>query len=252
VIDKHVKTKAGFAPYIVAAAGVITPGAYLLGYSFYDGYMNAFGVETGSFPVSTPNIYVFSYHTVGYLLLSIGEAAAKTLNKLLSPPNIYFLAITSCLVVVGIYSLFKMTQKKKHPIMLKLFEKIKIAVSWLHWKNNDFTKSVGIVGVASYSLLLLATVSIAVALFWWWLPMSASEKGKKIANDRIKLFLSKGCLADKNSNWNNCFCVVDEKGNEIHEGLLIAMNDNVVAIFKKDGSYIFKRKEGVILRRKMQ
>lgn len=213
--------------------------------------MNAFGVEIDGFPVSAPNVYVFSYQTVGYFLLSIGDAAAKALNLLLSPPTVYFVVGALCFFIGGIYLLIKAARKGPHPLLRKLFEKIKKIVSWLHWKNNDFTKSIGIVGLASYTLVLLASVSVAIALFWWLLPLSAYAKGKDVASDRIKLFRDKGCHADEKSKWDNCFFVVDEKGNQLHEGLLIAVNDSVVAIFKKDGSYVFKRQDGYLLRRKL-
>jgi hypothetical protein len=250
--DPTEKKKTGVAAIIVAAtAAILTPGAYLLGYEFYEGYMNAFGVETDGFPVSAPNVYVFSYQTVGYFLLSIGDVAIKTLNMLLSPPTVYWVSGVLCLCIGGIYWLLKTARKDPHPQLRTLFEKIKGVVSWLHWKNNDFTKSIGIVGVASYTLLILATASMSVALFWWLLPLSAYAKGKEVATERIKLFHDKGCHADEKSKWDNCFSVVDAKGNQLHEGLLIAMNDNVVAIFKKDGSYVFKRQDGFVLRRKL-
>lgn len=246
------KNNTGVAVYVVAAiAGIITPGAYLLGYAYYEGYMNAFGVETDGFPVSAPNVYVFSYQTVGYFLLSIGVAAAKLLDNLLKPPTVYWVLGVLCLFIGGIYWLLKAVRKEPHPQLRHILNKINLIVSWLHWKNNDFTKSIGIVGVASYTFSVVLTAAAAIALFWWLLPLSANAKGKEVANDRIGVFREKGCHADEKSKWDNCFLVFDEKGNQLHEGLLIAMNDNVVAIFKKDGSYVFKRQDGFVLRRKL-
>lgn len=250
--DQAKKTNTVVAAYVVAAiAGIITPGAYLLGYAYYEGYMNAFGVETDGFPVSAPNVYVFSYQTVGYFLLSIGVAAAKLLDQLSKPPTIYWVLGILCLSIGGIYWLIKAVRKGPHPRLQCLLGKINSIVSWLHWKNNDFTKSIGIVGVASYTLLVVLTASAGIALFWWLLPLGANAKGKEVANDRIAAFREKGCHPDEKSKWDNCFLVIDEKGNQLHDGLLIAMNDNVVAIFKKDGSYIFKRQDGFVLRRKL-
>lgn len=250
--DQTEMRKTSVVALIVASiAGILTPGAYLLGYAYYEGYMNAFGVETDGFPVSAPSVYVFSYQTVGHFLLSIGVVAVKALDKLLSPPTVYWVSGVLCLFVGSIYWLLKAVRKNPPPRLRKLFEKIKGVISWLHWKNNDFTKSVGIVGVASYTLIALLTAAGAIALFWWALPLSAHAKGKEVANDRIKLFRDKGCHADEKSKWDNCFFIVDEKGNQLYEGLLIAMNDNVVAIFKKDGSYVFKRQDGFVLQRKL-
>lgn len=250
--EQSEKKKTGIAAIVVATiAGILTPGAYLLGYAYYEGYMNAFGVETDGFPVSAPNVYVFSYQTVGHFLLSIGVVAVKALDKLLSPPAVYWALGILCFLIGGIYWLIKTVRKDPHPQLRKLLKKIKWGISWLHWKNNDFTKSVGIVGVASYTVIFLLAAAGAVALFWWLLPLSAYAKGKEIANERIELFRQKGCHADKKSKWDNCFFVVDEKGKQLYEGLLIAMNDNVVAIFKKDGSYVFKRQDGFVLQRKL-
>lgn len=246
------KKKTSIAALVVAAiACILTPSAYLLGYSYYDGYMTAFGVETDSFPVSAPNIYVFSYQTVGLFLLSIGVAAVKVLEKLLSPPVIYWVSGILCFSIGSIYYLLKAVRKNPSSRLRKFLDKIKRVISLLHWKNNDFTRSIGIVGMASYTIIVLLTAAGAVSLFWWILPLSAHTKGKEIANDRIKLFHDKGCHANEESKWDNCFFVVNEKGAQLYEGLLIAMNDNVVAIFKKDGSYVFKRQDGFVLQRKL-
>jgi hypothetical protein len=252
MIYQHKKTKASFAPYMVIAAGIIPPSAYLLGYAFYEGYLHAFGVATDGFPVSTPNVYVYSYQAVGFFLLGISDVVAKTLIKLMSPPSVFGIIGILFLVIGGIYWLLKTAQKEPHPGLRRRLERIKDVFSWLHWENNDFTKSVGIVGVASYSILSLATALMSVAIFWWYLPLSASAKGKEVATNSIKLYRENGCFVEEKSKWNNCFYVFDGKGNKIHEGLLIAMNADLVAIFKKDGSYVFKREDGFVLQRKLQ
>ncbi|MBV5295092.1 MAG: hypothetical protein JZU58_22370 [Curvibacter lanceolatus] len=252
IAPKSTEKKKGFMPFFVAAiAGILAPGAYLLGYSYYEGYMNAFGVETDGFPVSAPNVYVLSYQTVGYFLLSIGEVVVKALDGLLVAPIIYWAFGALGLSVGGIFWLLKAIRKEPHPLVQRFFEQVKRIISWLHWENNDFTKSIGIVGVASYSLVLLASVLISIALFWWLLPLSAYAKGKEVAANRIELFREKGCHPDPKSKWDNCFFIVDETGRQVHEGLLIAMNDSFVAILKKDGSYLLKRKDGYLLRRQL-
>jgi|GEM_PF-5874332 len=100
--DQQKKTKTSFAPYMVAAAGIIPPSAYLLGYAYYEGYINAFGVAADGFPVTTPNVYVFSYQAVGYFLLGLSDVVAKALIKLLSPPSVIWVISSLCLVVGGI------------------------------------------------------------------------------------------------------------------------------------------------------
>lgn len=234
---------------IAAVAAVLTPGAYLLGLSYYQGYLSAFGVESEGFPISAPDVYVFSYQSVGYFLLMLGEVSVKTLEKVLSPPLVYWVSTTLTLLITGIFLLLRLSRTKPHPRIQRVLSKIKAVVSWLHWKNNDFTKSVGIIGIASYSVVLLGTSAAAIALFWWILPLGAHSKGHSVAQERIETFLGKGCHIEAKTKWDNCFVVLDDKGVVVHEGLLIAMNDKEMAFFKKDGSYVFPRKEGTVLRR---
>lgn len=235
---------------IAAIAAVLTPGAYLLGLSYYQGYLSAFGVESDGFPISAPDVYVFSYQTVGYFLLALGELSVKAINKVFSPPIIYWASAILIVLVGAIYFLMKLARNGPHPRIQRTLVKIKAAISWFHWKNNDFTKSVGIVGVASYSAILLVTSAAAIALFWWLLPLSAYSKGHSVAQERIKLFMDKGCHEEPKTKWNTCFVVLDDKGGVAHEGLLIAINDKEVAFFKKDGSYVFPRKDDAVLRRR--
>lgn len=245
------KNTKGTSFFVGSLAVILPPGAYLLGLSFYQGYMNAFGVEADGFPISAPDVYVFSYHTVGYFLLSIGKAAADGLGWVFKPPILYWAAAFFSLSVGGIYWLIKAAKRTDRPRERIFFNRIKQLISLLHWKNNDFTRSVGIAGAASYVIILFAYGAMAVALFWWFFPLSAQSKGHEVASARIKTFLEKGCHADDKSKWDNCFLVIDGKGAVVHEGLLIAMSDKEIAVFKKDGSYVFSRQDNFLLRRKL-
>lgn len=249
--DQPTKSTKATPFFLGTIAIILPPGAYLLGLSFYQGYMNAFGVDADGFPIPAPDVYVFSYHTVGYFLLSIGKAAADGLGWIFSPPILYWTLAFFVLAVGGIYWLLKATKRADRTRETVLLNRIKGLISRLHWKNNNFTKSVGIAGVASYVVVLLAYGAMAVALFWWLFPLSAQSKGHEIASTRIKAFLEKGCYADDKTKWDNCFFVIDGKGSVVHEGLLIAMSDKEIAVFKKDGSYVFSRQEDYVLRRKL-
>lgn len=236
---------------IAVIAAILTPGAYLLGLSYYQGYLSAFGVESDGFPISAPDIYVFSYQTVGYFLLALGELSVNAIKKIFSPPFIYWVSAILIVVVGVIYLLLRLARNGPHPRIQRVLSKVKFVVSRFHWKNNDFTKSVGIVGVASYSAVLFITSVAAIALFWWLLPLSAYYKGHSVAQERIKIFMEKGCHEEAKTKWDTCFVVLDEKGAVIHEGLLIAINDKEMAFFKKNGSYVFPRKDDAVLRRKL-
>lgn len=239
--------------YIVIASifTIITPSAYLLGLSYYQGYISAFGVESDGFPISAPDIYVFSYQTVGYFLLALGELSVNAINKIFSTTFIYWVGAILIVIVGLIYLLLRLARSDPHPRIQRALSKVKSVVSRFHWKNNDFTKSVGIVGVASYSIVLLITSVAAIALFWWLLPLSAYSKGHSVAQEQIKIFMEKGCHEDAKTKWDTCFVVLDNKGAVIAEGLLIAINDKEMAFFKKDGSYVFPHKDDEVLMRKL-
>ena len=236
----------------VIAAALIAPAAYLLGSAFYQGYMEAAGVEPDDFPISIQDTYVRAYQAVGYFLLSIGKIVAGALERLIHPPVVYWVAAILCLVIGGIYWLLKVFKKESHPLLKKLIDKIGIIASRLHWQNNDLTKATGIVGGILYMLLVIAFVLMIAAALWWLLFVGGYLKGKDVAAEQIKSFIEKGCHEDEKTKWNNCISVLDEKGNEMHEGLLIAMNGKDIAILKKDGSYLFSRQKGFLIRKKLR
>jgi len=234
---------------IAAFIAIITPAAYLLGFSFRNGYISAFGVTDEAFPISTSDIYVFSYHAVGHILLAIGELASSFLTTLFKTQVICWTLVAVAFLTYCIYMLLRFTRSGSHPRIQWILSKVKVIVSRLHWKNNDFTKALGIVGLTSYGVIALATTAVSIALFWWIISMSARSKGTDLAQERIKIYLDNGCQVDAKTKWDSCVLVTDNKGNIIHEGLLIAVNDKNIAIFKKDGSYIFTRSDDFLLRR---
>lgn len=243
------KKSRGALGAIATLLALATPGAYLIGLSYYQGYMNAFGIDTDGFPLAAPDIYVFSYQTVGYLLLALGNAAGEFLNSLFSPPKLYWVLGSLGMSVGTVYWVIKMVRRGPRPRLSLAFNSAKRLISWLHWKNNDFTKSIGIVGLISYSALAAISSIAVVAVSWWLLPLGAYYKGQSIAEERIHAYREKGCQPDAKTKWDSCFLVLDNKGEVIHEGLLIAMNDKELAIFKQNGGYVFKRLDGQTLRR---
>ena len=93
------KSKSARLSLLVAAiATVLTPGAYLLGLSYYQGYLAAFGIGHEVFPISAPDVYVFSYQTVGYFLLMLGEGSAKSIERIFSPPVLLGVFVTIALL----------------------------------------------------------------------------------------------------------------------------------------------------------
>ncbi len=242
--DNYVKMISGVVALLVAIIAVLAPIAYLFGFAYYDGYMSAFGVDSGGLSISIQMVYVYSYQVFSFFLWEIAKVVGEGPNRLTSSPNVFWVVTCFVLTVGVLYGLQKAMQKTTKPSANKQFEKVKEIVF------GDFTKSIGIVFITWYSFVVLATGLITVALLWALLSLWPYAKGQFTATEQIKLFLEKGCHIDEKSKWNNCSFIIDEKGKTIHEGFLIGINDGFIAILKKDGSYVFKRKDGFVLRRK--
>lgn len=239
--------KIGFSLFFSFLLAVVTPAAYMVGDSYHQGYLNAFGINSDNFPIAAVDVYVLSYHTVGLFLISFGGFSAKLLEMVSSPPGLYLALLGFSSIVAGIYWLIKLSKNRK--IAVDSLGRIKAVVSWMHWKNNDFTKSVGIVGFASYGIFLIIYVVIASTLLWWLLPLSAFNKGEEMAKEKIKAYEEGGCVYNKKSGWNNCFSVIDSSGKIIHEGVLIGVNEKEIAIYKEGTSLVFHKNNDYVLRR---
>jgi hypothetical protein len=212
-------------------APLISVVAYLLGISFYQGYLNTFGVDSDSFPISTQYVYLNSYHAVTYILFNL---LSNTLSifEFLKQTNFSFIFII-LLNVLGL-----------------------IGGGWyLRKKDTSWTEK--IIAIVFIILLLypfLLLLLLGTAVFWWSPSHISSLAGQKIAEEKIVKFTKNGCTFDQrteNIKINTCSIIQNKDGKILHEGLLIAINDKDIAMFKKDGSYIFTRQKDWLIRRKL-
>lgn len=235
---------------VAALLGFLAPAAYLFGLSYHQGRLEAFGIEPDSFPLAAPDIYVLSYQTAGKFLLAIGVAAISLVKELLSPPLSYWIlpGIIGCAgcLSVGV-KLGKLPVSSLSP---QWTITIKRWLLWLHWKTNVFTAFFLVVSIVAYGAFSVIYLVGAISFFWWAPSFGPYYKGREEAKERISVYLASGCQADSKTRWDSCITIQDEKGKVIHEGLLIAINDKEVALFKKEGSYIFKRQDVPVISRR--
>ncbi len=223
--------------------------AYLIGISFYQGFQAAFGVSNAELPASTQYIYLCAYHAIGDILLEI-PIYFKELIINLSPCYLSAVFIT---IIGVIYALLWLKNKKKFPFCIKSkhFSKIEIIFSRLHWKNNNLTKSIGIVAIAIYFIITLFYIFIILLIFWFIFSLPSYSAGQERAEKLIKAFTEEGCHANSKTKWNTCHVVADSKGKTIHEGLILQMNDKEITMFKADGTYTFTRQKDWVIQRKL-
>lgn len=249
ILDGNEKKGAGrrITYFFGIIVGILTPAAYLVGYSYYQGYLGAFGVDSDNFPVSSSDVYVFSYQAFGLLLLGVGEFCLVLISKFFSKSyaHISGLVFFSLVIVVYFYlKILKIEARVKGGLLSACVNRI---VLFFNPGTNDLVKSILMVSVFLYVLSVLMVLTGAFALFWWFIPLMAHHKGESIAMDRISVFVENGCGYYKKEKWNNCFQVLDGDKKVIREGLLIGVNEKEIAMFEKNGSFIFQKKPEFVL-----
>ena len=103
---------------IGAVVAIITPVAYLIGISYYEGYLSAFGVDSNIFNPSIQKIYVYSYYVAGRILLKIYSYFSSGLN-IFTFPNYYLLIFTYTIFFYFVFRCNKVSSDEE------ILEKIK-------------------------------------------------------------------------------------------------------------------------------
>lgn len=244
------KTATPIALGILAAA--VAPLAYLIGFFYYQGYMTGFGVAAENFPISAPDVYIYSYYAIGRLLLTVVNLVTKIFDYAASPPVFYWIITCFAFTVLATYGLLQERRPKLCRYCQYGIKAFKTFAKWLHPKNNSFTKAIGINLILFYLICVLLAVLIYIGFFWWLFPWAAYSGGEDRANEEMVKFLAKGCQLEEKKKWNTCSVVLNEKNEVEHEGLFIAGNDKFFAFFNRNGSYVVPRKETHILKRRYE
>lgn len=235
--DKTVKS-IGRASIFTILLGILVPGAYLIGVCYYDGTLRAYGLDYESFPISGPDVYVIAYTAFGHFLLGIGLLIASLFETIFRPPGVYWALGIFLLLLFLVYQILIYSKNKKPLRKRKLYNILARVTSYLHWKNNSFTKALAIVVVPSYGAITALYLVVIICLFWWLIPLAAGKKAQQLENEKIADFQAHGCYVKEKQPWNNCFSLLDEKGQELVSGLLVAITQDRIAFFVKDGPVV--------------
>lgn len=230
-------------------AAIVTPGAFLIGSHYYEGYLSAFGLSPDELPMATSNVYVLSYSVVGYFLLAVGEVLAKWVNSLFDFPDVLYTLVLLAGFVLVVYLGLKGRRKIKVGAVA-VNGRFARTLRWLNPHANDGIKAVFIVFFASYGVVALSIGFAAIAVFWWIIPVASQAKGVNNARERIVFFHKNGCVLEKKTKWNNCFVILDDRGAIAHQGILVGVSDRSIAMYKKEGLVVVARKDSLQLMRK--
>lgn len=231
----------------IALLALLAPVAYLIGLSFHQGTLSAYGIESDSFPLSVQDMYVEAFFAISYLLLTITKFVITLVKLVTTLPGLgWFIAIALTIAAI-LYVILKRPKIRKLRYSIE-FPLIKRLINYLHWENNDFTKALSITGFISYSLFVLLYGLVALSVLWFAFPLAAYYQGRDVATQKIDLYLKEGCHLKKGERWGNCKALKTADNKIVYEGILVAHANGYVAFFTKAGSFVTKfPDDGVIV-----
>lgn len=233
--------------FLLSTVTLLAPAAYLIGSFFYQGQLAGFGVETNVFAISTTEIYLYFYNAATYLFTDITNSIIiKFLQYVSTPTGAAVLASIIFAVIVFLYVLLKLKKSEKNIIPNKIWRVLSRLVSYLHWKDNDFTKAMGISSLSSYILFLMGYLVLGFTFFWLFIPYGAYQKGYSLSKDKIEKYHEHGCYIKEGKDWSNCVEVI-EGNKRISRGLLFAGNDKFLGIFNENESNVFINKSEYVV-----
>lgn len=243
-IDSNSKGKSRSLSLVSLAGiiGVIAPGAYLLGFRFYQGFVESYGIDVNHFPLRTPDVYIGAYTAVARMLIDTAGWILSAYVRLSNPWSLFFVFLSIVGAVGAVYLSIKMKKAGKFSNLKVFLDKMRPLLERLHFKNNDLTKSVTYVVFPAYIAGILGYFVMAVAVLWWVLPLFGYFAGQEFAEEQIADYRKNGCHLKKKMTWSTCVSIIDERGNEIQTGIVVAANTENIALFNKNGTYILQRK----------
>lgn len=231
---------------IITFLGILPAAGYVIGISYYQGRLSAYGVSSDTFPLALQDIYVEAFWAVGRSLLQFAGGMAAIVNKALTLPGL-FLTIGLLLSVTCIAYL-PIKYKSSIRLFLRVqLQPLKKVFNYLDSEKNAFTKALSITGGYSYVSLSVVLVILLLALCWVGIPILAYGKGQEDSTAMLNQYLEKGCFVKDGEKWSNCKKLISSDGKQIYEGILVAHTNGYVAFFNNSGSYVTKFPENSVI-----
>ncbi|AFL68119.1 hypothetical protein [Sulfurospirillum barnesii] len=199
--------------------------AYIMGKAYYDTYMYSFGLSSDFFPISTQDIYFYSYGAVLYGFSALMEILKRNLLSI----------IISATFVIGIMVFLALRPKNeksilvKFPFLEKFFSSTKIQF-FIQLLTTTFA------GVYLFTLFIY--VLTLVLMFALYLYVGPQSVGEKMAAKKINEYREHGCYVPENSQANTCIQILNKDNQEVAKGVLIAYDNNKIAFLNDKGSQI--------------
>ena len=230
---------------------------YLIGYSYYNGYMESFGLSGSEFPLSLPEIYYYAY-------VGIGDGFLFICTKFLLNKKFFYYMFFACFIILIVYSILnkksifeffeKIFDKIMHILFRNLIVKLK-SNEQFHLKFIEILNKIEkIFSCFKYSKTILLTFeAFLICIMIYILPSIAfNHLGKEKAINLIKKFIKNECKIQPNEKLNSCINIIDENKKILYSGKLIAYNvqNNTIAIMQQNEINLIQLKPDYIINKK--
>ena len=139
------------------------------------------------------------------------------------------------ILLTAIYFIRILVNAKNIGIFESIFYSKKISEQHISSKNTGLFLADSI-----YMLFQIIWVMIVFLLALWLGVKTAINAGENAAIGHINKYIKNGCQIDSKTKWSNCVKLKNSNGLTLQEGLFVAKNPNEIALFRKEGSYVFR------------
>ncbi len=235
---------------LLSIIGILTPAFYIIGLSFYQGYIGSFGINYGSFEISTQRIFEHAYY---FIYFKCSEFLEAFTGFIFSP---YCIISIISIFFFFLILLYVLLLDKKKLVSIKdnsIANIFRDAYSSLSPKTKCFLLASKLSFIITRKLVLFVLVFSIIPIAWFSTAYYSYKFSSDIAKKNIIDYIENGCSINKNNGKSNCISISTKDGRIIYSGFLVEINDKKVAIFtEKEGSVILKIPEDALIKRELR
>ncbi|ABA88240.2 hypothetical protein Pcar_0987 [Syntrophotalea carbinolica DSM 2380] len=231
----------------IALLGILAPASYLIGLSFHQGSLSAYGINPEVLPFSIQDSYITAYYAVSCFLSGLSKIIINFLNSIFSAPGVFIFIGVVLLSSLLWHCFNKLKPVDKICCFCKRFQTIGRIIEYFHWDNNGYIRTLFLTSSMSYVLITTSLFFVSISFFWFAIPYYAYQKGSSVAEKNRDDFISKGCYVKKGDIFSNCKTLISSDGEVVYRGLLVFQTKDMVAFFTNTGSYVSAIPKGAVV-----
>ncbi|WP_316674784.1 hypothetical protein [uncultured Tolumonas sp.] len=232
-----------------AVAISFAPIGYILGLFYYQGKLNAFGIDSDNFPLSIQDAYVNAFYFFYYETAKSLLAVMKIIMYVTEHIYIFAISIAAALVIMSIIIAFKNEIRRN-------FTKTSYSIKNIHpclplrMLGHLFSAFKLLCSIIS-PIYLVFYVAFMFLFLIFIIPYWAYNTGKINAFESLARYNKVGCLAKAQQLFSDCitYKTIDQK-KEI-SGILIHRGSDTIAIYNGIDSTIYKITDSYLIKKEV-